>query len=251
MTNQLKSIPSLLILCFLFSCASTGNKSETKEQRADINALVNNSLVYAQNGQLNLAEITIIKALEIDVNNVDANNIAGLIYSNTGENRLAVEYFEKALRLSPNDSSTLNNYANFLCNSGETKQAEQKFLQAATNPKNPNPEIAYTNAGLCMLRIPDILSAEEYFKTALDFQPNNSIALYQLAQIYLNQGRGRQALDNLRAYATFAKHTPETLKLGIEIGRYIRDKETEISYFNLLQNEFPASREYQWAVSTM
>ena len=239
------------MLFYLISCASTGNKSETKVQKADINALVNNSLVYAQNGQQNLAENTIIKALEIDVNNVDANNIAGLIYGNAGENRVAVEYFEKALRLAPTDSSTLNNYGNFLCNTGETKQAEQKFLQAATNPKNPNPEIAYTNAGLCMLRVPDIPSAEEYFKTALDFQPNNSIVLYQLAKIYFNQGRGRIALENLRAYATFAKHTPKTLKLGVEIGRLIGDKEIEVSYFNLLQNEYPSSEEYQWAVTTM
>ena len=249
--KQLIHLTSLFLLCFIFACTSTGDKSESKEQKADINALVNNSLVYAQNGQLNLAKGTIIKALEIDVNNVDANNIAGLIYGNVGQNRLATEYFEKALRLAPNDVSTLNNYGNFLCNSGDKNQAEQKFLRAATNPKNPNPEIAYTNAGLCMLRVPDIPSAEDYFKTALDFQPNNSIALYQLAQIYFAQGRARLALENLQTYATFAKHTPKTLKLGIEIGRLIRDKETEVSYFNLLQNEFPASQEYQWAVATM
>ena len=251
MTTQLKYIIGLILLFCLISCTSTDEKNESEEQEADINALVNNSLVYAQNGQLALAKNTINRALEIDADNVDANNIAGLIYGNAGEHPIAVNYFEKALSLSPSDASTLNNYGNYLCNQGEKKLAEQKFLQAATNPNNPNPEIAYTNAGLCMLRVPDIASAEEYFKTALDFQPNNSIALYQLAQIYFNRGNTKLAMNNLNQYASIAKHTPKSLKLGIEIGRQLNDKEFEVSYFNLLQNEFPSSQEYQWAVATM
>jgi type IV pilus assembly protein PilF len=248
---QKKCIIGLFLLFFLLSCASTGNNTENEEPDADINALVNNSLVYAQNGQLGLAKNTINKALQIDADNVDANNMAGLIYGNAKEDPIAVAFFEKALQLAPSDVSTLNNFGNFLCDRGEKKLAEQKFLRAATNPKNPNPEIAYTNAGLCMLRVPDIPSAEEYFKTALDFQPNNSIALYQLARIYFNQGNGRLALNNLQHYATIAKHTPKTLKLGIEIGRMLKDKKFEVSYFNLLQDEFPASPEYQWALTTM
>ena len=248
---QFKYIFGLVLLLCLTSCVTTEEKNGNLEQDADINALVNNSLVYAQNGQLALAKNTINKALQIDEDNVDANNIAGLIYGNAGEDPIAVKFFEKALVLAPSDASTLNNYGNFLCDRGDKKLAEQKFLQAATNPKNPNPEIAYTNAGLCMLRVPDIPSAEEYFKTALDFQPNNSIALYQLAQIYFSQGNSRLAMNTLKKYATISRHTPKSLKLGIEIGRQLRDKTFEVSYFNLLQSEFPASQEYQWAVATM
>ena len=251
MAIQIKYIIGSILLLCLISCASTDEKTESQEQEADINALVNNSLVYAQNGQLAIAKNTINKALEIDADNVDANNIAGLIYGNAGEDSIAVSFFEKALVLAPSDASTLNNYGNFLCNRGEKKLAEQKFLQAATNPKNPNPEIAYTNAGLCMLRVPDIPSAEEYFKTALDFQPNNSIALYQLAQIDFTQGNARLARDKLKQYANIARHTPKSLKLGVEIGRQLNDKEFEVSYFNLLQSEFPSSQEYQWAVASM
>ena len=160
--------------------------------------------MYAQRGSIGQAQQSINQALALDPNSIDANNIAGLIY-------------------------------------GKSQQAEEKFLRAGTHAGNPNPEIAYTNAGLCALRVPDIDQAENYFKTALDFKQKNSVTLFQLAQINLTKGRGIPALERLHTYSQFASHSPQTLKLGIEIGRLMRDKEVEVSYFNLLQNEYPTS----------
>jgi len=246
--TQIRNIAALLLVCYLSACVT--EPTDTKPS-PDINALINNSLVYAQRGSLPKAQDTINQALAIDANSVDANNMAGLIYGKSNKVELAVKYFEKALSQARNDASTLNNYGNFLCDYGNIKQAEEKFLRAGTHSSNPKPEIAYTNAGLCVLRIPDIDQAESYFKTALDFKENNSIALYQLAQINFEKGRGIPALERLHAYSQFASHTPQTLKLGIEIGRLMRDKEVEIGYFNLLQNEYPTSEEYQWATATI
>ena len=237
--------------CYLTACATEPSKPKDTSPAPDINALVTNSLVYAQRGALAQAKRTINQALILDPNSVDANNIAGLIYGKSQQAELAIKYFERALSQARNDASTLNNYGNFLCDYGNTQQAEEKFLRAGTHASNPNPEIAYTNAGLCALRVPDIDQAENYFKTALDFKENNSVALYQLAQINFTKGRAIPALERLHAYSQFASHTPQTLKLGIEIGRLMRDKEVEISYFNLLQNEYPTSEEYQWAVATI
>ena len=77
------------------------------------------------------------------------------------------------------------------------------------------------------------------------------MALFQLANINLAKQRGIPALERLHAYSQFASHTPQTLKLGMEIGRLMRDKQVEVGYFNLLQNEYPTSEEYQWAIATM
>ncbi len=246
-----KLIIALLLCSYLSACATQTTKSVSTEPSSDINSLVNNSLVYAQRGSLLQAQQTIQEALAINPNNVDANNIAGLIYGKTNQPGLAVEHFEKALSKAKNDASTLNNYGNFLCDHGKTQDAEKKFLRAATHVSNPNPEIAYTNAGLCSMRVPNLNQAAEYFKTALDYKENNTIALFQLAQINFNKKRGIPALERLHAYAQYGQHTPATLKLGIEIGRMIRDKEVEVGYFNLLQNNFPSSEEYQWAVATI
>ena len=242
---------TLLLAGYLSACATQPTEPQDAKTTPDVNALVTNSLVYAQRGALVQAQQTINQALALDPNSVDANNIAGLIYGKSHEAELAVKHFEKALSQARNDASTLNNYGSFLCDYGNTKQAEEKFLRAGSHPSNPNPEIAYTNAGLCALRAPDLDQAEIYFKTALDFKENNSVALFQLAQINLSKGRGIPALERLHAYTQHASHTPQTLKLGIEIGRLMRDKEVEVSYFNLLQNEYPTSEEYQWAIATI
>ncbi len=251
MSTQLKAFIASLLICCLAACAPQPSTPIDSKPDPDINALVNNSLVYAQRGSLAQAQNTINEALAIDPNNVDANNIAGLIYGKSNQPSLAVGFFEKALSRARNDASTLNNYGNFLCDHGKTQDAEKKFLQAATHVSNPNPEIAYTNAGLCVMRIPNPDQAAAYFKTALDFKENNTIALFQLARINFAKKRGVPALERLHAYAQYGQHTPQTLKLGIEIGRLIRDKEVEIGYFNLLQNKFPTSEEYQWATATI
>ena len=235
----------------LIACAPQTQRPVTEIQPERINTLISNSLAYALRGSYPQAETTIQKALTIDPNSIDANNVAGLIYAKTNRPKLAVQHFRKALSKAPNDSSTLNNYGNFLCDAGSLNQAEQIFLRAATHSSNTNPEIAYTNAGLCAIRIPDADKAANYFKTALDFKENNSIALYQLAQINFAKKRGVPALQRLRSYAKYAQHSPKTLRLGIEISRLLKDKETEINYFNLLQTQFPSSEEYQWAVTTM
>ena len=248
---QKRPLLALMLACMLSACTPQPTTTKTEQSSPDINALVNASLLQVQAGNFRQAQITIQRALEQDPNNVDANNVAGLIFGKSNQAELAVQRFEKALSIAPHDASTLNNYGSFLCDYGKIKDAEKKFLKAGTHPSNPNPEIAYTNAGLCALRIPDLDQAADYFKTALDFKEKNSVALYQLASINLAKQRGIPALERLHAYSQFAAHTPQTLKLGIEIGRLMRDKEVEVGYFNLLQNEFPTSEEYQWAAATM
>ena len=240
-----------LLCCLLTACASQVEKPAVADDPERINTLISNGLTYALRGSLVLAEKNIQQALALDADNVDANNIAGLIYAKSNRPELALQHFNKALAISPNDSSTLNNYGNFLCDSGQLNQAEQVFLRAAKHSSNRNPEIAYTNAGLCAMRVPNPDKAASYFKTALDFNENNSIALFHLAQINFAKKRGVPAMERLRSYAKYAQHTPQTLKLGIEIGRLLKDKQAEVNYFNLLQANFPSSEEYQWAVATI
>lgn len=220
MISHVRNIAALLLSSYLVACSTQAANPVETNPKADINALVTNSLVYAQRGSLDKTQRTINKVLTIDPNSVDANNIAGLIYGKANQPGLTVGHFEKALSGTRNDASTLNNYGNFLCDHGDTKDAEKKFLQAAA-----------------------------YFKTALDYKDNNSIALFHLAQINLAKKRSIPTLGRLHAYSQFSKHTPKTLRLGIEIRHLLRDK--EVAYLNLLQNEFPTSEEFQRATATM
>lgn len=239
----------LLLASYLFACNSQPIRSEVQTPQEDINALVANSLAYAQRDALPLARSTIERALINDPQHVAANNVAGLIYGRMREHDLAVLHFNTALASAPEDYSTLNNYANYLCDSGDKSSAIELFLSAAANNSNPNQEIAYTNAGLCAMRIPDTSAAAEYFIRALSVQADNQIALFQLAKINYRYQLGEQALDYLLRYARENSHTPETLKLGIQISRLNNNQALADNYLSMLQNQFPDSAQYQWALS--
>ena len=239
----------LLLASYLIACNTHPTRSDAETANQDINALVANSLVYAQRGALPLARNMIERALATDPQHVAANNIAGLIYGRMSEHDLAIYHFKTALASAPEDSSTLNNYANYLCNTGNKSSAIELFLQAADDNANPNQEIAYTNAGLCAMRIPDTSAAAEYFIRALSIDADNQIALFQLAKINYMYELGEQALDYLHRYAHINSHTPETLKLGIQISRLNNNQELENNYLSILENQFPDSVEYQWALT--
>lgn len=237
------------IIFLLSGCATTQSPENNTNNATAINTLVNESMTLALRGETAQAETIILQALDTDSENVNANNIAGLIYSYSNKPHLATAHFKRALSVAPNDASTLNNYGNFLCDTSKFTQAEQVFLRAATNPNNTNPEIAYTNAGLCNIRALDLDKAANYFVTAIGFREENAVAYFHLAKINLDKGLGTPALERIQSYARFAKHTPQSLKLGIEIGRLLKDSEIENDYLIRLQTNFPSSEEYSWAVS--
>jgi len=138
----------------------------------------------------------------------------------------------------------------YICENNDKSKAMELFLQAASNTNNPQREIAYTNAGLCSLRIPDIPDAKNYFLLALEVQPQNKIVLFQLAKIYYLNEQGDTAYRYLTEYSQIAQHTPDTLKLGIQISRLNKTKKLENSYINILNSQFPESAQLTWSVAT-
>jgi type IV pilus assembly protein PilF len=238
----------LSLLLYIASCSN--NIKTTQYENKEINTFIFKSVTHMQLGQFELARLNIEKALNIDNQDLNANNIAGLLYGKIKENALAIHHFSAALSISEDDPSTLNNYANYLCDSGNKAQAIDLFLKAALNRNNPQREIAYTNAGLCSLRIPNIKNAEEYFLRALEIYSDNQVVLFQVAQIRYMHGLDDIALSYLNRYAEIASHTPRTLKLGVQISRINNKDIIEKSYISILHTQFPESEEYHWAINT-
>lgn len=246
--------PSFMLLSYIIlllsGCASMQSQKDLANASPDINTLVSDSMAMVVRGETPQAEETINQALSINPEHVNANNVAGLVYTYANKPHLARFHFKKALTLAPTDASTLNNYGNFLCDSRKYKQAEQVFLRAASNPNNTQPEIAYTNAGLCNVRADNLEQAASYFVTALGFREENAVAYFHLAKINLTKGLGKPALERIQSYEQYAKHTPQSLKLGIEISRLLKNSKLENDYLIRLQTHFPSSEEYTWATSS-
>jgi type IV pilus assembly protein PilF len=190
-----------------------------------------------------LALDKITQALEQDPQLASAHNVAGLLYDRLGETALAARHFKRALALDPDDPSARNNYGMFLCNQGRLAQAERNFLAAAGNFDNESPDVAYTNAGLCARRIPDLDRAAQYFTAALNVNPVMPAALFQIARISFDKSRYPEARRDLMHYLQVAAHTPETLWLGVQIERALGNHVQERRYAQQLQSMFPRSEE--------
>jgi len=146
------------------------------------------------------------------------------------------------VELDPMDSYARNAYAVFLCRKGEVDTALKHFDAAVDNPLYPQPEVALANAGQCA-RSKDSVLAERYLRTALRRNAQFAPALFQMARISFENSNALSARGYLQRYLAVAKHTPQTLWLGIQVERELGDRDAVASYSLLLQGQFPDSEE--------
>ncbi|HEC84200.1 MAG TPA: type IV pilus biogenesis/stability protein PilW [Thioploca sp.] len=186
------------------------------------------------------------EAVKLDRHYAEAHNALAVFY----ERRLrdyenAKQYYQMALALKPNGSDIHNNYGQFLCGRNRWEEAEQHFLKALENPLYKTPEFPLTNAGLCALRNKHPIKGETYLREALQRRPDLPIALYYMAHLSYEQKRYMPARKYLQRYLEVAKHSPQTLWLGIRIERILNDRDAEASYALLLRKKFPDAVETQ------
>jgi len=200
-------------------------------------------IAYLKQGDYNKALEKLEKARKADPVYSPIYNVLGLLYQQLNEFKQAEKFFKKAISLNSNDSSTLNNYGNFLCQQGRIEEAENTFLRAVKNPLYKSPEIAITNAGLCLYNNQKTNSAEKYFRQALQLNPRVPHALIKMCEISFNTQNYLSARAYLQRYQEIKNHTTKSLWLGIQIEQELGDKNAVSSYALLLRNSFPDSKE--------
>ncbi len=231
----------LFVSLILAACSTTpANKAQAPKQDE---TYVLQSVRYMHAGKLDEALASIQQALEVNPKSADAYTVAGLIYNKNNQPEQAQRYLQRALSIDPNHSAAQTNYASFLCKHDKPFEAEKIFLAAATNNKNPQTEVAYTNAGLCVMGIPDTIKASNYFSKALQINPKSPVPLYQLAKIQYSSYQYKKAYQFLQAYENIARPTPKTLLLGARIGEAMQNPQLAYQYRNLLTQQFPNSAE--------
>ncbi|GJM05588.1 MAG: type IV pilus biogenesis/stability protein PilW [marine bacterium B5-7] len=204
-------------------------------------ANMNLGIEYMQQGAYENALTRLERSLLAKPDYAPTYNILGLLYQRLGDPVESENNFKKSLALDSSgssSSSTHNNYGLLLCNNGRIDEAEAEFLDAANNPLYNSPEIALTNAGLCLYdNKPQI--GEGYFKQALNKNPRFSHALIQMADISYNRNEYVLAHQYFKRYQSSARHTPKSLWLGIQICKELNFKDDVSSYALLLRNQYP------------
>lgn len=206
-------------------------------------ANLNLAIAYLKKGDYNGTLKNLEKAREADPAHPAIYNVFGLLYQKLGDTKKAEQHFKRALSLDSNDSSSLNNYGNFLCQQGRLEEAEITFLKAAENPLYQSPEIAITNAGLCLYSNQKKDEAKDYFQQALQINPQVPQALIKMCELALDDFNYLSARAYIQRYQQLSRHTARSLWLGIQIERELGDKDAVSSYALLLKNSFPDSDE--------
>lgn len=234
------SLIAITLLALIAACASTPEKPKAQDEGYVVQAVQ-----YMNAGRLDAALVSVKKALELNPKSADAYTVAGLIYNKNSQTEQAERYFKRALSYEPNHSAAQTNYASFLCKHDKPLEAEKIYLAAAKNKNNDRPDVAFTNAGLCVLGIPDKVKATKYFSNALKINPKSPVPWYQLAKIQYGNYSYDNAYKLLQEYEKVAQPTPKTLLLGAQINEAKGAPQLAEQYKLLLVQHFPNSKEAQ------
>lgn len=238
----------LLISFLIFSVLGCNQTSSSYIRLNDttndaVIANINLGVEYMRRGDYERSLIRLERARNIDPNYFETYNYLGLLYQTLKDEKEAERNFKKAIKLNGNDSSALNNYGQFLCQIKRREEAEEFFLRAANNPLYKTPEVAITNAGLCVLFDDNKIAAEKYFRRALEYNPRIPDPLIRMAQLSHDKENYLSARAYLQRYLEVARQSASSLWLGIQIELKQGDRDAVSSYALMLRNQFPESEE--------
>src|ERR1041385_2203805 len=156
-------------------------------------------VAYDKKGFTDLAKESYEKAVKSDSNDPETlNNLGFSLYQN-GNYRAAVDRLKRAAKLAPTDERILNNLGLAYCRLGKVEEAHKAFPRA-TGPLNGN-----LNMAKMLERFAREDDAIRYYEAARQIDPNNTIALRRLTDLYQRVGRSADA-DSARAALVIASN---------------------------------------------
>jgi type IV pilus assembly protein PilF len=244
MKKTLYSTGAALALLYLAACShNNGFKKSSPQQMAATDVQL--AIEYMKLGKLANSRDFVERALKEDPSNADVQMTAGIVYERLRDNALAEKSYSNAYRIGKRDPNIVNAYGTFLCRTGKAPAGEKLLLEAANDPVYPTPEVALTNAGVCVRGSGNVVDAERYFNRALAIRPNIPEALLQLGNIAFDRGDTPEALAVVQRYLAVNPPTSEILWLGFRAQRKLGDRVAAAAFARRVQTEFPNSEQAQ------
>ena len=233
------AVCNMLLAAGCATTAEPGPGPEALQKASEINTQI--GIRYLQQGDLQQAVRKLEKALTQNANNADAHTTLGVVYEQLDNLDQAREHYQRAVDLQPQNPEALNNYGRFLCGQGDYERAERYFKRSAASPTYETPQKPLSNAGVCAIQHGDPKRAEDFFLSALKYDPHYARALIYMAQLRFNSRHFLLAQDYYRRYLAVAAQSPGTLWLGIRLEHELGNKDAVASYKLLLKGKFPDS----------
>ncbi len=234
MSGSLRLISGILF-CLMAACVTTtmdGGKPLKDEDPEDAAAKYNIQLgtAYLQQGNYALAREKLERSLKQNPKDPDVHTSLGLLYDRTGDAKLADKHFKEALRLAPDKPDISNNYAIYLCKNGRADEGVDRFMAVAANKYYRTPEVALTNAGVCLRSVKRLDEAAQKFNGAIKARPNYSEATVQLASLHLERNELAEARKVVDTYLNAFKPQPDVLLSAVTVARASKDRMSEEKY---------------------
>ena len=198
---------------------------------------------YMQQGKLEIALEKLNKALSFDSGYVDAHTVIAFLYESIGDSAKAEQHYKRAAELKPKGGAENNNYGRFLCATGRYAEAQGYFDKALADPFYKTPGLALANSGTCLLKAGNVAEAEKALRLAVEHNPNDGEALYQLASVLYEKGDFFNARAFVQRFESHSQPRPDALLLGRNIELRLGNGEAAKDYTRKLLQGFPESQQ--------
>jgi len=238
----------LVVAALLPGCTTVPDtpKLSKEKERELVDTYISTAGIYLKRGQLQFVKEKVDKAMALEPDNPDVNNMMALYQWRIKQNDEADKYFRRAIHADPENPESLNNYGVFLCENGKVDEAVKYYDRAVTVPVYPARAQAYTNAAKCLVSVDNFKKAEIYFANALETNPYFPEAALGLAKIEARNGRLVEARKHIKNYFFKGRKTPESVYLALRIEESLGHKKPAADYALELMSKFPDSQEANW-----
>jgi len=181
------------------------------------------------------------KAIEQDPKNPNAFLGLAMVNEQVGDEAEARRRYEQADKVGAADPVVQNAYGAWLCKIGEHDEAVEHFMIAAKNLRYQTPEVALTNAGVCLRRAKQDAAAEEKLRAALQENPRYPLALAELADLALARGDALRARAFVQRLMEAGRPDPRALLIAYRTELANKDARAAQRYADQLKRDYPDS----------
>ncbi len=245
MVNRRTARGLVLVSLLLGACGLLPETRDTMSNAEKAKLNLQMGARYLDMGMLEVAKEKLETAVRLDSSNPETHNALAVFYERIKQTEAASDSYQTALSKDSDNFSIKNNYGRFLCEQGKFDKGVALLQESMASPMNTRPWFALTNLGVCHAKQNDMQRAEDYFRQALQSQPDYSPALQEMQRISYQNGQFMSARAFLERYLGVAKHTPETLWIAFQTERALGNSKISEEYREQLISSFPASKEAQ------
>jgi tetratricopeptide (TPR) repeat protein len=140
------------------------------------------------------AENSIIRALELDPNNLDGHFYYSLVHLGAGRLAEAIAEIQTAEQLDPLSHQVQANFGRILLHAGKLEEALRRVNQAIERePRSANAHVRLAAVYEAMGRYPEALASYDKARTLKGTPPDNPAFRLSVAKVYARMGRSSEA----------------------------------------------------------